>query len=112
MITMNVSDELISVSGFNSSQKSVIVSFLNNLNSCGKVSFVSYNGKLSKLELVRDVMNIFKRSIDSTHCLGMAIGFIDKNSTQHEKYRILDIPLIVIYELQKMGISVDFWTDL
>ena len=112
MITMNVSEELISISGFNDSQKSIIVSYLNNLNNFRKVSFVSYNGNLSKLELVRDVMNIFKRYIDCTHCLGMAIGFVDNNSTQHEKYRILDIPLVVIYELQKMGIAVDFWTDL
>ena len=58
MITMNVSEELISISGFNDSQKSIIVSYLNNLNNFRKVSFVSYNGNLSKLELVRDVMNI------------------------------------------------------
>ena len=112
MITMNVSEELISVSGFNASQKSIIVSFLKNLNNSQKISFISYTGKLSKLELVRDVMNIFKRYIDSTHCLGMAIGFIDKNSTQHEKYRILDLPMCAIYELQKMGIVFDCWHDL
>lgn len=81
----------------------LISNFLMEIEKTRKVSFVCSNVEMPKVYLVRLVMNIFKEYVSKENCLGMAIGFVDKNSTQAAKYSIIEVPEIVIRKLCDIG---------